>query len=329
MLMRLQSSSVTFVFIWLRFMVSAREVPLPMPRIGTMPVSKASSKDDLHYLDNGVVKLGVDLTRGGSIGYFGPSNGDTNLINCYDMGREVQLSFYAGPDFYNPDGQCDKLFMDQEWPWNPIGAGDVQGNHGAITTADFNDTTAHIITTPLQWACSNVPCECEFEQKIALGGPANTGVKVTATLHNHRSDTTEYHAFSQELPAVYSNGPYYRLVTAEGGEIREYDAGWNSSASFPWVPGAFTSDENWAALVNEDGFGMGIVNYDTTSFIGGFSGTKGSGGPYDASTGYIAPVMEMSLPANTIYEYTFYLVLGDIDTIRAYAQQAKDGYSSQ
>ena len=48
---------------------------------------------------------------------------------------------------------------------------------------------------------------------------------------------------------------------------------------------------------------------------------KGSGGPYDAPTGYVAPVMNLALPANTTYEYTFFLVLGDVATIRAYAQQ--------
>jgi len=206
-------------------------------------------------------------------------------------------------------------------PRNPIGAGDIKGNHGDVTTADFDETTAHIITTPLQWACDNVPCECEFEQKITLGGPADTGVRVDATLHNHRSDTTDYGARSQELPAVYSNGPYYRLLTTEGGELKEYNAGWDSSNSFPWVPGAFTADEHWAALVDESGWGMGVVNLDTTDFIGGFSGEKGSGGPYDAPTGYVAPVMNLALPANTTYEYTFFLVLGDVATIRAYAQQ--------
>ena len=35
-------------------------------------------------------------------------------------------------------------------PRNPIGAGDIKGNHGDVTTADFDETTAHIITTPLQ-----------------------------------------------------------------------------------------------------------------------------------------------------------------------------------
>jgi hypothetical protein len=31
----------------------------------------------------------------------------------------------------------------------------------------------------------------------------------------------------------------------------------------------------------------------------------------------------MSLPGQGVYAYTFWLVLGDIDTIRAYAQQVR------
>lgn len=286
-------------------------------------------QDDLRYVDNGVVKLGIDMTRGGSIGFFGPSKSEENLVNCHDMGREIQLSFYAGPSFYNPDGKCDKLFMNQEWPWNPIGAGDIKGNRGSIDVFDIDETThAHVVTTPLQWACDNVPCECEFEQTITLGGPANTGARVDVVLRNHRSDLTKYPPKSQELPAVYSNGPYYRLMTSQNGSIVELDGGFDPSKPFPWIPGAFEADENWAALVDKNGFGMGIVNFDTTSFIGGFSGTKGSGGPEDPQTGYVAPVLNVALPAQGNYSYTFYLVLGDVDTIRAYATQVRsDGYS--
>ena len=36
-----------------------------------------------------------------------------------------------------------------------------------------------MVTRPLQWACHDVVCECEFEQHIELDG---TGVHVTATL---------------------------------------------------------------------------------------------------------------------------------------------------
>ena len=61
--------------------------------------------DSFLFLDNGLVRVGVDVTRGGSIGWLSTSGG-RNLVNHADMGREVQLSFYAGPDPYNPSDLC-------------------------------------------------------------------------------------------------------------------------------------------------------------------------------------------------------------------------------
>ena len=96
------------------------------PGPGRFPAGFNSSDRaaSLVYLDNGVVRVGIDLSRGGSIAYMSTSAGASeasNVINAHDMGREVQLSFYSGPAFYNPEGKCDKLFNGQEWPWNPIG----------------------------------------------------------------------------------------------------------------------------------------------------------------------------------------------------------------
>ena len=321
--MMMVSRTIVYLCLYVYLVVSIVEgFFFHVPDENAATTAREGGADDLRYIDNGVVKLGIDLTRGGSIGFFGPSASSTNLVNCHDMGREIQLSFYAGPAFYNPNDKCDKLFMDHEWPWNPIGAGDIKGNHGTIHTFSIvNDTQAHVVTTPLQWACDDVPCECEFEQTMTLGGPAKTGARVDVVLHNHRSDTKTYSPLDQELPAVYSNGPYYRIMTAQNGSVVELDGGFDPSKPFPWIPGAFDADEHWAALVNKDGFGMGIVNFDTTRFIGGFSGTKGHGGPYDPQTGYIAPVKSMAIPAEGTYAYTFYLVLGNVNTIRAYARQ--------
>jgi hypothetical protein len=85
----------------------------------------------------------------------------------------------------------------------------------------------------------------------------------------------------------------------------------------------FTPTEHWAALVNEDGWGLGVVNHDVTQFLAGFSGAKGKGGSTDSPTGYIAPVAQVQLPHNITFTFISYLVLGDVETIRSFAEQTR------
>lgn len=57
---------------------------------------RVNQSDSFRYLDNGVIRLGIDMSRGGSIGWLGPSsNTSLSLLNHYDFGREVQGSFVS------------------------------------------------------------------------------------------------------------------------------------------------------------------------------------------------------------------------------------------
>ncbi|MCP5062139.1 MAG: hypothetical protein GY936_06720 [Ignavibacteriae bacterium] len=46
--------------------------------------------------DNGLIKVMLDLTRGGAIKYLSNSGTSRNLVNIHDEGRYIQQSYYAG-----------------------------------------------------------------------------------------------------------------------------------------------------------------------------------------------------------------------------------------
>ncbi len=84
-----------------------------------------SGTDSFRFLDNGVIRLGIDVSRGGTLGWLGPSsNTKLSLLNTHDYGRVVQGSFYSGPNPFDPEGKCSEPGgWGRPWPWNPIGAG--------------------------------------------------------------------------------------------------------------------------------------------------------------------------------------------------------------
>ncbi len=57
------------------------------------------------FLDNGVIRVGVDTAAGGAISLLGPSGSEDNLVNTWDLGRYVQQSYFTGPFPYLPAGE--------------------------------------------------------------------------------------------------------------------------------------------------------------------------------------------------------------------------------
>ena len=285
---------------------------VPPPRIAARhPAPRTSAPPQMSYLDNGTIRVGVDLDMGGAITYLSRSSDSVNVINSFDLGREVNPSFYSGPSPYghpSPDWP--------NWPWNPVGAGDTYGNRSQVVSSANDGSTLFVRAIPMQWALDNVACECFVETRITLDGNA---VRLRYRLTNHRTDLRDFGGYGQELPAVYTVGKLWRLFTYDGASPFTGD----SVREVPFVAGppwqALVPTENWVALVDDSKWGVGVVNTDVFFFLGGFAGTPDAGGPGDNNTGYIAPVREEMLDHNIAYTYEASLVLGTVADIRAYA----------
>lgn len=269
------------------------------------------------YLDNGTVRIGVDLGKGGSITYLSKSGTSDNLINNYDLGRQIQQSYYSGPQPYNPSNNMHPNWPN--WPWNPIQTGDVYGNPSQILAHTNTGQMLYVKCVPMQWALKNVPGDCTFESWISLAGNV---VTVSNRLINLRADTNQYPARHQELPAVYTIGRLYRLVSYAGLAPFTGDAITNfPTTPPPWV--YWRATENWAALLDANNWGLGVYHPGTVLFAGGFAGNPGSGGPNSSSTGYMTPLHTEILDGNITYTYSYQLILGTLTEIRnwVYAQR--------
>lgn len=266
------------------------------------------------YLDNGVIRVGADLNYGGSITYLSRSDEDRNLINNHDRGRQVQQSYYAGESLdRRAEGQRGDW---SPWPWNPIGAGDAYGNLPRVTASSNDNGIVYVKCIPLLWDMNNEPAECFFETWITL---EESTVRIRNRLVIHRTDTRwGIKPRHQELPAVYTIGDLNFLYTYAGtAPFTHAPITQISNNGPPWAYwGIEERHENWAALVDGNGWGVGVYTPQTECFVGGFHGTPG-GGTDDASTGYVAPLRTESFDKNTVYEYESCLIVGTLDEIRA------------
>ncbi|MCY2931405.1 MAG: hypothetical protein NTV86_18335 [Planctomycetota bacterium] len=286
--------------------------------------ASAAAGDRVSYLDNGAVRLGVNLDLGGSITWLSAAGGES-LVNNHDWGRQIQMSFYSGPVPFAPHGKKPAPAW-EKLGWNPIQSGDCFGRRARVVEHRNDGKAIYVKCVPMQWPLDNEPGDCLFESWIELKGAA-AGVRCRLT--NARLDKGQYPARGQELPAVYTTGAYWRLMTYTGekpftGEpLVRIDRKLTEGG---WAHGR--ASESWAALVNDKEFGLGVYSPGNTDFIGGFYGTPN--GPGSDPTGYISPVRREILDHDIVYEYRYTLVLGSLKDIRrwVYDNAPRPGGSS-
>lgn len=283
----------------------------------TVPLDR---NEQMSFIANEYIKVGIDLNLGGAITYLADPEKGENLINNADWGRQIQMSFYSGPVPYEPDGKKSH----PAWTfigWNPIQSGDVAGHKSKVLDHKNTGKILYVKSIPMHWPLDSVPGECVYECWLSLDKNA---VKVTSRITNNRPDKTQYPARGQELPAVYTNAPWHKLITYQGDQPFTNDTltqikNFNSSnnPNIQWAH--WQATESWAANVDENNYGLGVWNNGVQSFSGGYYGDSSFvGGSYDAPTAYIAPNSIDILDHNIVYDYHYSLILGTVGKIREY-----------
>jgi hypothetical protein len=289
----------------------------PRQRTARAQVASRTSPHQFGYLDNGTIRIGVDLQGGGSIGYLSDSRTRENIVNINNFGAYIGQSYYSGP---HPFGS--PIHPNRKWGWNPVSAGDTYHHPSKILDYKNDGKQIYIKSQPLQYALDRYSGDCTMEVWIALEG--NTA-QVWNRLVNNRSDKAQYPVHEQEEPAAYVTGPYWNLYTYSGSQPYTNDTLrlLDHYRPPPWTK--FKATENWAAAVNDQNWGLGIYKPGTYTWVGGYNSgqtqrgvKKMRGTQYDLPNGYLAPDVPEIIDWNIVYAFKYTMILGNLRDIRAY-----------
>ena len=204
-------------------------------------------------VENGVVRVVFDKDWGGAIREIS-FNGE-NMVNEYDGGRLIAVSFYDGA---TTEGNTDHP---ADTGWNPTPS-DWLNNSNNPLSYTFENNTLHIQTRYIQWF--------PLDKGGGEGNPVATDVIVDTwfsfvnapnLMHVKYKMTyqgNEDHVLAQqEFPFAYIRSPFYRFVTYEGNRPWTNDAVFFDE-SVPVFPnhGDTRSNEYWAGFVNEQDIGL-------------------------------------------------------------------------
>ena len=119
-----------------------------VPTVSSAGEPSMPEKDDSSqsFVTSRLVRVGVDLRLGGAVTYVSKPGGP-NLINSFDLGRQIQQSYYSGPGNYQKEGK-QKSPNWSSFPWNPIQTGDAYANGSKVLAHHVRDGELYIKTAP-------------------------------------------------------------------------------------------------------------------------------------------------------------------------------------
>ena len=249
------------------------------------------------YLDNGVVRIGVDKSRGVCIGFFSQSRTKRNLLNHNDEGRFIQQSYYGAADGSKWNGK--------PWVYNPVQGGHWKGKRSRLLkfSRDEKKKTISATVEPLSWA-SGVACpEAIMGVTISLDGPL---ARVRFRMDYTGKDQSVVR--DQEMPAVFVDADLPNLVYSDGDKLKRRVPKWPNETG--------KAAENWVAYLDEKDWGIGIYTPGTENFTCYRFKGDGETGPTGSACSYVAPLRRFSLQKGLAVDYEVFLTIGALAEIR-------------
>ncbi|MBD2700877.1 hypothetical protein IC229_09525 [Spirosoma sp. BT702] len=285
---------------------------VPNPPGGGLPGKEQSSPNKRLFLSNDKVKVAIDLNMGGAINYLAEAGSNENMVNNNDLGRQLQTSIYGGPYPYSVNGK-QPVYEWRNLGWNPVQTGDYYNHPAQVVSYQQGQNTLYVKTIPKIWPLFDEPADCTMQHWIEL---KDNTIHVRCRIEVSRFDTTHYEGRTQETPCVYLNAPYYRQVIYNGLKPFTNDA---VSEYTDHDMRTRYATENWIALLNTKGRGVGLYRSNAFRSNTASFGQLREGNEYDGSSSYINNCDYLQIDHNGQYEYEYTLVVGSIDDIRKFA----------
>jgi len=287
---------------------------LSLQSVGGLVAAGSLPEPRMTFLDNGEVRVGMDLALGGAVTFISGKDHPGNIINSADLGRQIQMSHYSGPwPFEVGDKKPHATWAGLGW--NPIQTGDCHLNPSRVVEHRNDGKELYIRCVPMQWPLDNVPGDCLFQTWTSLDGPV---IHMRFRCTNQRQDKTQYRPCPQELPAVYTISKLCRLMAYTGNrpftqdKLTHVTNDWHK----PWPWTRFIATEGWAALVDDKDWGLGVFKEDSGEFHGGIHGDGRSDDPKHGSTAYVAPIQVENFDHNIVYEHRTEFMVGKLEDLR-------------
>lgn len=244
------------------------------------------------YLDNGHVRLGVNMSAGACVGWFSHSHSSDNLLNAYDVGRYLQQSYYGDADGSDWNGK--------PWRYNPVQGGSWKNEPALVLDSREETNEIYAKIHPRHWATGALLKDVTMEQWLRLeGGLARLKFKMSY------SGEKEHKPYHQELPALFVKPALDTLVyISKDGQLTRKQPGFpNEMIQF---------SEPWLAWVDANDSGLGILcpHAREATCYRVREGNKG-----DVS--YAAPLQTFAMKPGLIFEYEVVLAIGTVEQIRS------------
>ncbi len=295
------------------------------PKSVTNTVAAGQAISKLEVIDNGTIRVGIDAHKGGAISWLSSIEHPSNIVNHSDAGRLVQQSYYAGKILNRKqDGQHNSW---SPWAWNPIQGGSV-GSWAKASRCENRNGVLYSETAPKLWDMNNENAQAVMRQWVSFEDDITNAVVVRCQLESLRDENDRWSSNAvrpQEVPACYFIRSFSQVEVFQG------KGKWKRLALRPGPPWTKVQPElNAMAMFDSQGNGVALFSPTATEHWNcGPHGNKKDHTPTSKPCVHLAPITRVHLPNRSTYEYRYWLIVGDRETIENSFVKLEARYSSE